>query len=342
MTKKPSTSRIDIIDVFRLIFILFIMMLHFLQVFSDNVPGVRARSAWIFVEAFFILTGYFTTRHFRKSRKIKSDSIAKDALLYTFKKFSSFLPYVVAALVLGFIHTFMYRGYTFLSFIIEACKLPLELLFGSSFLIGDHCGPLWYLSALFIVFPFFCYLVGLNKYKYTRIIVFIFIAIIFLLTGSEETHYFPALFRASGSLVIGSLVYEMSDSISKKKFTKTKRISLQIFESFSFLFIIFIVMQHGNIIATYQQVRFCVLLAFFALFTLIFSKQTYSSRIQIPFANEIAALTLPLFLIHLNVCFIISSLNLDIPLIAIIFIYYLSSITIASILLWVVTRLKKH
>ena len=316
------------------------MLLHYFQLTSDNVAGVRARSAWIFVEAFFLLTGYFTTKHFYKTRKRKVDELAKDSLSYTFKKFSTFLPYVIIALLIGFIYTFMYRGYNFINFVIEFCKLPLELLFGSSFITTDHCGPLWYLSAMFIVFPFFCFLVSLRKIKNFRIILFLFITSIFLLVGTEATHFFPSLYRAFSSLVLGSLTFEAASLFSKKKLSKAKKIFLQICESLSFLFIIFIVMQHGNIIASYIQVRFCVLLAFFIMFMLIFSGQTYISKLRIPFAAKLGALSLPLFLVHLNIFFIVLKLSSGLAPALTAIISFASSILVSLISLVLVNKIK--
>lgn len=342
MTKKISKHQIDIINLLRVVFAFFIMLLHYQMFTSNDVPGTRARSAWIFVEAFFMLTGYFTTKHFRKTRKIKMDELAKDSLSYTFKKFSTFLPYIIIALLIGFIYTFMYRDYTPIGFVIEFCKLPLELLFGSAFIPTSHCGPLWYLSAMFIVFPLFCLLVSIKKYKNIRTIFFLFIASLFLLTGTEADRYFLSLYRAFSSLVLGSLTFEAASLFSKKKLSRAKKIFLQICESLSFLFIIFIVMQHGNIIASYIQVRFCVLLAFFVMFMLIFSGQTYVSKIRIPFADILGAISLPLFLNHLSVFLIVIKLGSGLNPMLMALVSFTSSILVSLISLVLINKIKRN
>lgn len=67
------------IEMCRFIGAIMIMLLHtnYLGGVSQQAPG-----AWIFVEYFFILSGFFMTKHFA----LTTDSTGKDAFVYVVKK----------------------------------------------------------------------------------------------------------------------------------------------------------------------------------------------------------------------------------------------------------------
>ena len=339
MNRKKS-GRIDIIELFRIIFIFSIMMLHYLSVFSDNIASIRFRSAYIFVEAFFILTGFLTANHFRKFRQKNIDSIAKNALQYTYKKFRAFIPFMIVGILLGFIATFFVKSYNLQSIISEICKIPYQLFFGSIFLGREqlHLGPLWYLSALFIVYPFFCMIVQANKHRNLRLLLCIPIALIFSLTGEEYIQSFPAIYRAFSCLVIGLIVFEVSSYLQRKKITTQKKIFLQFLESILFFFVMYVVLQHGDMIAWQPYVRFCMILAFSILYILVFSRQTFSSALKIPYVAKISKITLPLFLIHGGVVLIMRNLELNIPLYPGLLVFCISSVLLSTITLLIVSK----
>ncbi len=328
---EQKTSRIMIVDLFRIVFIGFIMMLHFLFLFGDNSATIRTRSSYIFVEAFFIITGYLTVRHFKKKDSDKNiDDIARDSIAYTFSKFKTFLPYVVIAVLIGFFGTFLYKNYTITQLVLEICKFPLEFLYGTVFFPANHCGPLWYLSAMFIVFPFFCMIAQAKKYKNLRNVFCLALAIIFLLVNDgHPTEFFPALYRTFSSLVLGLLVYEVAEWLKTKSFKKNSRVFLQILEIALFSFVIFCVLHHGDFVGAFTQIRFDVILSFVIIFALIFSKTTYSHSFNLPFVSSASKLVLPLFLVHENIAIILYHLNLGLPFNVIMLIYYATSILVA-------------
>lgn len=310
-TVSKKSSRIDVIDLFRIIFMAFIMMLHYMFIFSGNPSGVRARSSYIFVEAFFIITGYFTVSHFKKGRAVKIDTISKNALSYTLKKFLPFLPFVIISVLFGFAITFLYTNYSLVSLLIEATKLFEEFLYGSIFVEGAyHCGPLWYLSAMFIIFPLFCILAQSKKYRSARNLLCTLITLLFLFIPNGAVGGFGALLRAFCSLILGLIIFELSEWLKNLKLKPWCRYFFQVLELCSALLIFLIVMQHGNIIKAYPHVRFCTLLSFITLFTVIFSRQSFSSNIRIPFISKAARYVLPVFLLHENIAFLFSHLGL--------------------------------
>ena len=342
--KKPQkdSSRIAAVDFLRIVFIGFIMMLHFLFFFGGNAATMRIRSSYIFVEAFFIITGYFTVKHFSKTSSRSIDNIAKKSISYTFKKFASYFPYVVIAILIGFAGTFLYRDYNWTRLFLEVSKFPIDILYGTVFYDTGHCGPLWYLSALFLVFPFFCIISQIKKHKNLRNIFCFILGMIFLLTGDNDTSFYPALYRAFSGLALGLLVYEGAEWLRVQSFAKKNPIYLQLFETVIFGFILFCVLHHGDFIGAFPQIRFDVLAGFVIMFTLIFSKSTYSHKLKIPFASSAAKLVLPLFLIHENIAIILYNLHLNIPFLVNVFIYYTISIIVAFLSFLVVEKKVIH
>lgn len=333
--------RISVIDLLRILFMGFIMMLHFQFQFSDTPSSVRGRSAFIFVEAFFMITGYFTTLHFSKIGNRKIESISKESIRYTIKKFKPFLPYVIFTVILGFFATFLFRNYSIKSLFIELCKIPMEIFFGSSFLVDSHAGPLWYISALFIVFPIFCMIVQIKKYRYTRNLLSFIICLLFLFIDFSKTYALPSLMRAFFCLIIGLLIYEVSNYIAKKKITKTTTILLQFIETSLLFFIFFVVLQHGDIIRAFLYIRFDVLLSFIVVFSLIFSRKTYSSKINSSFISKLSEQVLPIYLIHENIAIIMRGLKLNLPFFVLAIIYYAATIAISVLFSLIVKKLSK-
>ena len=59
--------------------------------------------SWFFVEFFYIITGYFTMRHFEKQEPQEHFEAVKIAVEYTGKKFVQFLPYTTGAILITYI-----------------------------------------------------------------------------------------------------------------------------------------------------------------------------------------------------------------------------------------------
>ena len=65
---------------------------------------------WLLVELFFFITGYFTFKHFRKkeNRGKNLEQKSKNAIVYTVKKFTPLIPYVLVAITIKYI-ALLYR-----------------------------------------------------------------------------------------------------------------------------------------------------------------------------------------------------------------------------------------
>lgn len=98
ISKKNGT-----IDIYRLLFALVIMAGH--SVTIGMKPPFPFAGVGIFVEFFYLLTGYFTLLHFdRQLPRISSEWIA-ESLRYTWKKFKAFFPYVSVSVSLIYLNS---------------------------------------------------------------------------------------------------------------------------------------------------------------------------------------------------------------------------------------------
>ena len=89
--------RIGKIELMRFLGAVLIMNAHF---------GYQDRPfqlSWFFVEFFYIITGYFTMRHFEKQEPQEHFEAVKIAVEYTGKKFVQFLPYTTGAILITYI-----------------------------------------------------------------------------------------------------------------------------------------------------------------------------------------------------------------------------------------------
>lgn len=122
----------------------------------------RFRMSWIYVEFFFILTGFFTASHFdnQKSEACLNDK-AKESIKYTFLKFSRFAPFFIPAMCICYILRYcLIADKTSTELLNHFGKFPLEVILLSSSQGSAVLGPAWFLSAMFIVFPLLSFLLA--------------------------------------------------------------------------------------------------------------------------------------------------------------------------------------
>ncbi len=150
------------IEINRFVAILIIMGHHLYRTGAEN---YHFAMGWVFVEFFFILTGYFTAKHLCKSKE-------NNTIKYTFTKFKKIIGLTCIAILCEYALEFFMLYYDIgvydLKIIREFFKdLPFELLLIGSSYTAPKLVPVWYLSALFIVFPLFCLLFQI-KHKEVR------------------------------------------------------------------------------------------------------------------------------------------------------------------------------
>ena len=219
------------IELLRFIAAVAIMLYH--SKFYLDLPRLRLGGGWIFVEFFFMLTGYFTARHFIE----KDNTVSPWA--YTLKRFKKIFIYF--SIALAAIYSIEFLHLIFISEKISALKLtavfPLELCYLSPLGLFDvQLGNAWYLAAMFWSLPLVCYLL-IKKKSFT--LQFLSWTVPFLFYGFVGIHIRTQagiidILRGFSCILLGVFVYNVCGYI--KSFTEKHimpfflRLAVSIFE----------------------------------------------------------------------------------------------------------------
>lgn len=307
---------------------------------STGANEFKFRGSYIFVEAFLFITGYFTASHFKKSALKKLDKKAEASISYTFKKFGAFIPYIIVAILLGLYFALKHTDASIISYFTQIAKIPVDLLFGSAIIYTGFSGPLWYASALFLVFPLFCLVVQNKNYKNVRNLVFLLLIPLYIYLTKLDTLGIGALVRVFFDLMIGAVIFDLSGEFSKVKFNTRGKVLLQTIEFMSFAAIIYIISHSSDIIRELAQVKVLTFVLLIVFFVLIFSRKTFTSNIKAPIIRKASIVILPAFLIHEPIANILVP-KLDLPSYVEFMIYAAVTFALSALLVFIVSQLKK-
>ena len=165
---------------------------------------------FVFVEFFFMLTGYFTMRHFSAADRGDSlDDAARRAIVYTYKKFKRLFPYIVLILLMTSIYIIVVGDD---SAIVVLFNALMEMTLITS--AAKYDGALWFLSAMFIVFPLFCCMLQIKSKNFLLIISAFYSIVYYNITCVGLYCEFPwHILRAYAGLTLGVVVYYLSKNI---------------------------------------------------------------------------------------------------------------------------------
>jgi len=319
--KKPS--RISMVDLIRFICAVSIVIHHYAIMYYIDPNGTpnnaRFRSAFVLVEIFLILSGFFVANHFKKPSRAKLETKFKTSVQYTLTKYKAYLPLVALSLILGLIYSFIDRGFSLNALSNELAKFPFELSFNSvfyhSFTVIVHNPVLWYLSATFIIFPIFCTLSNTSKKYLRNWLYFVFIIIYYTTFWSGDFFSWPALIRVFAGLALGQLLFDFVNYLKTLKLKKSTKIALQIVEIFCLWSIIDLIIKRGDPLrpTINNPTIFNFLLASFTSLSLLLSKQTCTNKIHSNFFLFLGKISLPLFIFHYPILWIMHAIlpNLD-------------------------------
>lgn len=114
---------------------------------------------WNWVEFFFILTSVFTIKHFNRAEYITTswETKAKNSVTYTIKKFKKFIPYTTLPIILMYILQNWKKYEVGIRSLVKSFEnMPIEVCYLSAATKeGTTLAPLWFLSAMMIIFPLF-------------------------------------------------------------------------------------------------------------------------------------------------------------------------------------------
>jgi len=202
---NTSKTRNQYVDIWRLIAALIIVVLHsyHLEGWDSGKPFMSGK---IFVEFFFVLTGFFTTKFSTGNNNIS----IKDAMNYAYRKYKPLwyytFPYV---LLVFFIRSFLNgSGINFRRFL-------NALLEGLLIIKGSNVGQLWYLVALLPLIPFFLFISSKIPTK-LWIIIECVTGIHFYLVYCQYPSHFPVFYyRAFAGLCMGGIAYFLTTCLNK-------------------------------------------------------------------------------------------------------------------------------
>lgn len=162
---------------------------------------------------------------------------ASEAIAYTLHKFKGIMPYVVIAVLLEYSSEFIiagFQGKRALLFMLENMVYELCLL-SSSGLVNAYVAPIWYLSAMFLVFPLFTFMLSFKKMHkwYCGFLSWFIAALYYGKVGVVPREH--DLLRAFACLWLGVFVYGASETIKKHRKGRGFDIAVTLLEIGSFV-----------------------------------------------------------------------------------------------------------
>lgn len=129
-----------------------VIMGHHICFYTEGGARTNFFSGWIFVEFFYMLTGYFSTAHFARLK----DYDVEDIFSYCFQKIWRIFPFAFLGVMCSFFCELVKRWaggpYEWVRMVLD---LPLSCIFwGNSLSSGNvYSGQLWYMGVLALALP---------------------------------------------------------------------------------------------------------------------------------------------------------------------------------------------
>lgn len=203
--ERSSHTRNGIIDIYRLVMAVIIMVFHSYHLFSiENYPFYYGR---IFVEGFFALSGYFTVCYFEK-RKMKIGGGTKEVVIsslkYTFNKYKAFFPYTfITVFVSLFVRHGLIENNFKVSMLFKAILESMMIIRGDS-----NVGVLWYMAAMLPMLPVLAIVVQKLSSRIYGLLAVLAVALWYFVLGGFGACFVPWSYgRAVAGLSLGILVY---------------------------------------------------------------------------------------------------------------------------------------
>lgn len=289
--KKRSTN----VDCAKFIAAILIMAHH---IYHTGVDAYSFHEAWIYVEFFMMITGYYTAQHYSK---VSAANRSKDAFQYTIKKFMPLLPYALIATLCGWVTQgivgMIYSGWTWENLIISFLgDFAFDVLLISDTFSHPLIIPLWYLSALMIVFPVFCVFVQI-KNRYTKVLICIICPIMYHgWTGVSGNREFPHnMLRVIAGMMLGVLLYEFS-VIFQEHIKKFSKMTITLIEIIAFVFPI--CCSYKNFTEVGFTTTRLYVLCFFVCLLFCLPGFSYTEKIKGRFFNYLGRLSMPIFILQ--------------------------------------------
>lgn len=303
---NKANKRNGEIDLFRLVFAVMIMFMHFGQEFPNLNPFPKAR---VGVEFFFLVTGYLTARSAMKVEDTGAELIGR-SWTYTLKKVSAFFGYYVVCTLITFVLRFIIiQGRTpadLMMIVVKSLPNFLLLFMGTAARGKMYVSGQWYLSvmviATFILYPlmakfkermigYVCPILGILGIGYVLLTKDTFDVGYAELTGVMSF----GLLRGLTEMMLGAFAFYLTGKMDRYDFHKGMRIFLTIVKYACYgMTIYYATWSSSNGFAVHSVIYML------AAVLLSFSKATYSLPAN-GFTDWCGRFSLPIFIFHASV-----------------------------------------
>ena len=192
--------------------------IHILGIDNSSFPFL---SGGIWVRWFFMVSGYFTCSHFSNSNNY--DNYAKNAILYTLKKYLTFIPSVVTVISIYY----LFRIISERNIDVKVLNiLENVLLIDSLITMENPIVPLWYLSTMLWCLPVFCIICQYRERHITTVLIF---TIYLVYYNYEKQYTIPLYITAFVNISIGIVIYEIVNWLNGVKFKQLCKYFITIF-----------------------------------------------------------------------------------------------------------------
>ena len=293
-------KRNGIISLWKFIFATTIVLFHGQIFFSGKPANPFFRGGYIGVEFFFLVSGYFFAKSVMK-KKYNKKSIGKDTISFIYNRLKKLIPYIIIAYVLA-LSLLFFDDHNIYQLIVSIWNVLLLRVFG--FKSVNVLVPAWYISVLiltmFITYP------ALVKHKENYILrvsplIVVFglgylsqtTALLDLSIGHWKGFIELGLIRGIAEMNLGMIIFYISDSLKKIKYTKLFTWIITIMGEL-LLICVLIGVQFVKVPGKYDMIY--ILMMSIALL-IISSTKTYDYKLlSNRFVYYLEKLTIPIFL----------------------------------------------
>ena len=260
--KKSSAQNVKIqrnaeIDVWRFLAALMIMW-HHLYVTGIESAAYKFHDGHIYVEFFFLITGYYTARHF-KQHPVSNPSLdtrAKDAIKYTFSKFKYIFGICAVITIIQHILFVFFDDADVTYKIKKLANLPSDLALLTNLYQRPLVTSFWFISTLLITLPFAAIVMSSSKKIFHGLLAFLCIGFYYgyiipdiLKPLNMVSNNGEDLLRGYICLYAGCFLCEATDFLSEKINRKSTRVLLFIIGEMALIATaVFAYSDHGSFI----------------------------------------------------------------------------------------------
>ncbi len=338
-TLKETMNKRCNVECARFIAALMIMAHH---IYITGVGGQPFFEAWVWVEFFLLVTGYFTAKHYDNT---SAANPSKDAFIYTIKKIMPLFPYALTVTVLAWITQgivgLIYWGWTWKSFVTGFTKdFVFDLLLITDSVSDPLVVPLWYVSALIMMFPFLC-LIAQIRNRYTRVLICSVSPLIYFeWTAVSGERAFPHnLLRVLAGMMLGMLLYELS-VIFKEQIQKIPKLIITVIELAAFA--LPVIGCFGEFTEAGITTSRMYLLCFFVSLLFCLPGFSYTAGIRGKVFDYLGRLSMPVFIVNWYVGTVVDVFgdNGDWGFGTRITVFYIATLVISMLLMFIIDHLR--